>query len=301
VEVFTFYWDVLKEGFRWVEANELPPKDLQQPIQPQRTRWLTDLVPIGGSYLKWRYKPLEKFPALFRTFADVPATEEGILAFANEYGSLGIGHGIILDVHGPDNELLIGGGEPLKTWVEQVHAMQRAIAVWDAFEAGDLSKLREVIRVDKQEQHIRAIYLDKRERDVSGAVIFDSEHYDRGLSPFISPTDVFRPALFYVQQIINERLQPHTSTRLLYTPEQDRLRIHVVPTNLLGCLWLQFARAIDGNKHYRRCRECGRWFEISLDAYRTSKEFCSNACRSKAYRGRKKARGGAELVKENGR
>ena len=31
---------------------------------------------------------------------------------------------------------------------------------------------------------------------------------------------------------------------------------------LLGCMWLQFARAIGGEKSYRICQNCKRWFEI---------------------------------------
>ena len=34
---------------------------------------------------------------------------------------------------------------------------------------------------------------------------------------------------------------------------------------LLGAFWLQLADAITGNKKYRSCLECGRWFEISAD------------------------------------
>jgi hypothetical protein len=301
VEIFTFYWDVPKEGFRWIETSEFTPNDPDPPISPHRTRWLTDLVPMGGWYERQRYQPLEEYPALFRTFADIPATEEGVLAFANKYGSLGDCKPIVLDGHGPESQRTTGYGELLLTWIEQIHAMQRGIEVWDAFVAGDLSKLRQVIHVDKDGERIRAMYLDKGERGTSGVLIFDSENYPLDLSPFISSTDVRYPAQFYVQQIINERLQKHTSPiRLLYVPKENRLRIHVRPTNLLGCLWLQFARAIDGNRDYRRCRECGDWLEISLTANRTSRLFCSDACRAKAYRERKKSRSATGLAKENG-
>ena len=73
-----------------------------------------------------------------------------------------------------------------------------------------------------------------------------------------------------------------------YITDDARLRIHVVPRNLLGALWLQFARGIDGQKTYLRCRGCNNWLEISIKAtgYRTSRAYCSDACRSKAYRER---------------
>ena len=34
-----------------------------------------------------------------------------------------------------------------------------------------------------------------------------------------------------------------------------------VPKNLIGCLWLQFAKALEG-KDYRQCENCKLWFEI---------------------------------------
>ena len=44
--------------------------------------------------------------------------------------------------------------------------------------------------------------------------------------------------------------------------ERARTELKLVPGSLLGGLWLQFARAIEGNRVYRECRECGRWFEF---------------------------------------
>jgi hypothetical protein len=51
---------------------------------------------------------------------------------------------------------------------------------------------------------------------------------------------------------------------------------------------LQFARAVDGNKDYGQCLTCENRFEISLQEteYRTNRSYCSDACRSMAYRER---------------
>lgn len=58
------------------------------------------------------------------------------------------------------------------------------------------------------------------------------------------------------------------------------------PSTLLAAIWLQFALAVSGNRAYQNCKECGRWFEVSPEKARKSKLFCSQACRSKAYRER---------------
>jgi hypothetical protein len=44
--------------------------------------------------------------------------------------------------------------------------------------------------------------------------------------------------------------------------------------------------AIDGNKKYRPCEACHTWFEISAQAARTSKKYCGDTCRIRAYRER---------------
>jgi hypothetical protein len=100
------------------------------------------------------------------------------------------------------------------------------------------------------------------------------------------PGNVIQPALYRVQQVLNEHLKGRVSPRMLWDPQFVHLGLYFVPDSLLGALWLQFAQAIDANKDYRRCRECGKWFVLSPETARTNKLFCSNACRSKAYRKR---------------
>jgi hypothetical protein len=60
-----------------------------------------------------------------------------------------------------------------------------------------------------------------------------------------------------------------------------------VPDDLLTALWLQFALAISGDKRFRQCRTCGMWYELEPETARATKLFCSDACKTKAYRGRK--------------
>ena len=41
-----------------------------------------------------------------------------------------------------------------------------------------------------------------------------------------------------------------------------------------------------GRNYYRQCRQCGKWFELSLEANRPTRLFCEDACRYKFYRER---------------
>jgi hypothetical protein len=91
-----------------------------------------------------------------------------------------------------------------------------------------------------------------------------------------------------------EAVRPHLSTPgtmpsayadLLPGPDRP-LAVQVVATGLLEALWLQLALAIDGDKRHRACAQCGRWFELDPAIARTSRTFCSDACKSRAARAR---------------
>lgn len=59
------------------------------------------------------------------------------------------------------------------------------------------------------------------------------------------------------------------------------------PSELCGALWIQFALAIDGSQNFRSCSVCQTWFPVAAGRSRTDKEYCSDACRMRAYRKRK--------------
>lgn len=97
-----------------------------------------------------------------------------------------------------------------------------------------------------------------------------------------------------LQERINARLEVLVRPRLLRDADaSDQLRFHLVPRTLLGAIWLQLARAIDGDKQFPACDECGRPFEVSRERHigkKKSAKFCSGACRQRHWRGTKSAR-----------
>jgi hypothetical protein len=110
-----------------------------------------------------------------------------------------------------------------------------------------------------------------------------------GIDPvlnLITPSDVLMPASFLVQRWVNRHLEGNASPQLRYDVRSGKRVIQIVPENLLAAMWLQFAQAIAGNRTYRACKECGRWFEISVegDGFRINRLFCSDACKSRDYR-----------------
>ena len=55
-------------------------------------------------------------------------------------------------------------------------------------------------------------------------------------------------------------------------------------------MWLQLALSVAGDKEFRGCKHCKRLFEISTEntGYRKHREFCSESCKTKDYRKRKR-------------
>ncbi|MBA2490216.1 MAG: hypothetical protein H0V34_00425 [Gammaproteobacteria bacterium] len=58
----------------------------------------------------------------------------------------------------------------------------------------------------------------------------------------VAPGDVIEPAIEYLQRALSKALDGKVSTRVLRNP-QGKLAPYIVPNNLLGALWLQFAHA----------------------------------------------------------
>ncbi len=71
-------------------------------------------------------------------------------------------------------------------------------------------------------------------------------------------------------------------------PLSGEARLCIRPSTLSDALWTQLALAIDGSQSLQTCVECKKWFAIKSDRGRSDKEYCSDACRMRAYRKRKK-------------
>ncbi|MCL4793501.1 MAG: hypothetical protein KJZ84_03005 [Bryobacteraceae bacterium] len=93
-----------------------------------------------------------------------------------------------------------------------------------------------------------------------------------------------------LQWTLNSHLQDAVVKRLLWDAELQRLSLHDVPRHLWGHMLYQFARAVDGEKQYRQCAECSRWFEVGAPgASRRDRIYCSGACRARVFRRNKEA------------
>ena len=246
---------------------------------------IEDRHPIGnekappGPWLKYeqgksrRYRPLEDKPALFRTFSELPIKkprelQEAAVEFANRYGRL-----LVAEAGAFVNR------EPLSLWRSEIGEMQDIVDLLVAVEDEDWDQLNEWLQFG------------------SGHVTYT--RYEGGrIRHFLSLSNttirrwdseaLARVAHVVIQHILNHKLAEHTSSQVLYDPGTDSLGLHVMPSNLLGALYVEAAEAVTGNRDYRRCGQCSSWFAISPDIERgrSDRRYCSSACRSKAYRNR---------------
>jgi hypothetical protein len=247
--------------------------------------------------------PLRDHTGLFRNFASIAPSPEGILAFANQYGNL------ILNC-------------PILAWQEESLAMQRAVRVWDLLRPDDFTTLKHYF----QWQQVTGEWYEQLPMQQARSVFYEFCLYKRILildshpeavavrpprypirrakepiawrwlplkksDAMIEKIDAAVAAKAYLQQVINDRSEKHVESRLVWSEAKTLVRI-LVPRSLLGAIWLQFEKSIMGNKEYRACGGpgCSKVFEIAPGINRTDKHYCSDLCRVKAHQLRKRNR-----------
>jgi hypothetical protein len=285
-----FAWDVPKAGHRWIQTHAMG--------QSPDVRWhyLTPVHSTGSErVLALRYHPLSAHSGLFRNFAATDRSLDAIKAFADRFGMLGgsLRRRIVLHDQGRDGKHPMGFAEHVGDWVHEIQIMRLAVDIWESARQGDSNHLGGMISwapdgarvsIDTHPE-LQGGELPKEPAYVHRAVIAD-ERLDPEILARFAPGDPIGPALHCMQGLINERLHQRASPRLLWEQNRDRLGLYIVPDGLIGALWLQFARAVERDARFRQCAECTTWFEIAPGRGRTDKQFCSTACRTRAYRKR---------------
>jgi hypothetical protein len=189
----------------------------------------------------------------------------------------------------PDGTEVLKEGESRHAWASEIEAMRMWIKVWELAKKRDQAELGKFIRWEKDAIHFlvpppdakrRALRLFGRgpaKATVTGAMQMQ-------ISPNFQPRDTVMPALYFLQDRVNEKLAQHGVHAHLF-----QLGLRLVPESLIGCLWLQFAKAIEGNRIYRRCENCQGWFELGGETGgRSDKRFCGPPCKANAHRKKRK-------------
>jgi hypothetical protein len=302
-----FRWPVLADGHRWIKGKKGGG--------PKPRRDILAITPVAGAgaghQTKW-YAPLRETPALFRTFADIVATEEGILNFANRFGMLGGAADSAKDRNGPANasdfDHVVLGQEPLTEWLERIFSMRQAIALRQMATSRDVAGLRKILVRDQETVWLRPkvswLLPDWRNPDpveelpkappwfhgerINAAepsvVSLEGSATERGRQ--LGDLGIVEAAWSAVAGVTNRFLRGALDSRLYIDAETGQGEVFQDPDSLGSALWLQFANSITEGTRFRTCKTCGEWFALPLRGSRVSREYCTDACRFKAYRDR---------------
>jgi len=254
-EPFNFTWRIPECGFRFVTCPIGSERRVRCLIRAvEMTRYRTE-------------RTLDIHTGLFKQFANLEPTEPKIVSFANRYGLLGISEWVSHLGSGKQTT----EGERLERWLTEIRTMRRLVNLWGLIqsESGELQKF----------------FTFKDDR-----IHFDFENHGEAVVRQGHPAfeelrnDVMGTAWYLLGRSINEKLNAyHVTARLMRDRKVDReMTLFINPSSLVSALWLQFARAVEGNRQYRVCEFCNMPFEVgrSAGAKRTDAKFCSDSHRA---------------------
>lgn len=264
---FTWY---RSPGARWIEDVETFNEAMTS-LDPDWCGWDSMDSPTLFATKGVRYQPLRDHPALFREFVGLSGSADAYAAFADRYGPL-------------DSYIEFGSGERIGDWKHHHRRMQDAFALFMALK--QRGEARVVASMSDPATHSRGevrTFGSLHGLDVSG----------------LSPREIVQSMLAQQIQLTmwNERVAP--ALVMNQSPFGTGLRLTYGADNLIGAMWLQFAFAVDGDRTYRDCPVCGKWWDAT--EARSHKAVCSDKCRAKkSYNARKKREEAAKSTEGGG-
>lgn len=305
MNLFKFVWEVHNGGYEWEYSGDNPQLyskiRAQEKLGKAAPEWLKKrpagfyldrtLIPAAPDQGTRTYEPLED-NTLFRTFAYTDPTAEGILSFVNRYGPL--------------NRSFRGKFDRLKDWHDDIALMRLAIEFWDLARTANTKAISKHLQwkgnavvgewtLPWYENRFRILIHESNEPNSIWSLLGKSTsvRLAKDISVNVSSEvweqirhgDLIKPAMCVVQGIVTGRsFQERPYPKLFWHKLVTRLDWFIVPTSLQSALWLQFMDAIAGNKDYERCATCNSWFVTTPGARGKGKMYCSDACKSKAWR-----------------
>ena len=95
-----------------------------------------------------------------------------------------------------------------------------------------------------------------------------------------------------MQSFLTGRFNPRMHGSLIYQvhfdPETEGVRSEVIASSLQAALDVQWGMSLAAGTVHRQCSQCTTWFAVHPGTGRPEKTFCSDACRMRAYRKRKR-------------
>jgi hypothetical protein len=283
-ELFQFIWHVAEDGHEWRSGPiRAFGGNVQKYDEPA-------LIALGENS-----RPYKPEPNLFLEFASIdPNSDAEILRFANSYGLLGGSpQRISPEPNRKGTETTGVTGELRSHWQEHLHRMKAAVTLWRAIQGGDSSVLASCIHW-RSRDHVTYDWPPSSELTTpwSTHATIASSGINSHLLERIEHGEVVKPARLYLQEVVNQSLVELVAPRLLWkAPDRNEMGLFLVPSTLIGGVWLQLADAVAGFQKFRLCENesCRKPMLVAAEGsgYRTNRKTCSNACRISLYSGRK--------------
>jgi hypothetical protein len=236
------------------------------------------------------YEPMIDAPGLFREFAELRG-KDAIREFANRRGVLFYTYDVLRDCVKEKGTFWTTDamcGTSLGVWETEIEDIAALIAIWDAISSSSITDLARTIfwRAGKGVEY--RINAGKRR----GSRVWLERP---GNSLKFREGDLLLPARYALKAEINKRLSGEldqsefhkiASAPYITSYADGTQNLTIMPPNLLGAMWLQFAQFASGRFELKRCPGCGEYFQAGNGAKRRADAItCSDACRQRKKRG----------------
>jgi hypothetical protein len=256
-------------GFEWIEGRAGPHGARHRFLVPKSAHGITCDIPTD----------------LYLTFANLQPTPEGVLEFANRYGSLGL-----VKRHFHSEHSAVQLAECWIDWNQELAEFKFCLDAWLIAEDQDGPAADRLLR----ERHWPRLVDDR--------IVSLKGHLVMHICSKLQPQEVFPDVCFkrackgdhvpgrltpFVVYSLKFQL-PNTPTPTVgSTPILGRL----TPTALASSMWLQLAELVTRSRVIRRCERCHQWMDITESPRKGAKrmhERCSLALRMARYRQKKR-------------
>lgn len=243
------------------------------------------------------YRPMVEHPNLWMDFAQLGSENKPYAKFAATYGwlftndSRFLGQqchfgGCTLRAAPESSSHFIGDAEVLDAWKVLASWHKDALDLLVPLGYNDLGQLAKLTNPWLSETRPRRS--PKGGVDVmTGRERLKDEGFD--------PDDLRAVARYMLNQILNVVLRESGKPdAVVRGTDHGKSRLCWKPNSLAGALALQLAEHIGVEATYVQCKQCPKWFLPSPPLTRSSREYCSDNCRVKAYQSRR-----TEAVREH--
>jgi len=251
-----------------------------------------------------KYDPLGVTPPLFLQFAGLDCTTAGIVAFANEFGNLGINEpdGWGFRLHDQSNNSERSRGEPIGEWRYGVYMANAVLDVLDCLDimtgrekrVGWTKPERETekrkraaeLKSQAKQKLSRLLFEDLRVVAASSRQMFTRPDKPGSPRPQWEKSDLIAPAHYFVKECIGCQLLDQIRIQL-YTGDDGRLMPYHCPRNLHAAIWLQIYWRAIGKTRIRRCTapDCNGWLDATdKRSDKTMHDTCSHRLRMSRWR-----------------